>query len=224
MIPDKNYQGILFDFDGVLSQSMEDNFKAWEAATAEYGLDIKKEDYFPLEGMTVEDVAINLFRIYSKSIDDIKGVTSLKEAFYLKFHKFKLYPGVTPFIDWLVQNKIPIGIVTGAQKSRIVSTVKRTFLEKFNTLVTGDVVTKGKPFPDPYIMGSELLGISPEECIIIENAPLGIKAAKACNAYCIAISSTLGNSFLREADTIVECFAELRNLNIIKDLGGSANK
>ena len=48
MFSSKPYQGILFDFDGVLVQSMEDNFKAWQAATAEYGLTITGEDYFPL--------------------------------------------------------------------------------------------------------------------------------------------------------------------------------
>ena len=58
----------------------------------------------------------------------------------------------------LVQNKIPIGIVTGAQKARIISTVPREFLDKFNTLVTGDIVTKGKPFPEPYLFG--LVGLS----------------------------------------------------------------
>ena len=222
MTTGKNYRGILFDFDGVLSQSMEDNFKAWEAATAEYGLEIKKEDYLSLEGMPAKDVAVKLFSIYGKCIEDIKGVTTLKEAFYFKLHQFRLYPGVIPFIDLLVQNKIPIGIVTGAQKARIISTVAKEFLDKFNTLVTGDIVTKGKPSPEPYLFGCKSLRIRPEECIVIENAPLGIKAAKACNAYCIAISSTLHESFLQEADLIIKSFLQLDNLNIIETLISSS--
>ena len=77
----------VFDFDGVLSESMQDNFKAWQVATSKYGLTIKEEDYFPLEGMPGKDVALNLFRIYGRTIDDFQQVVNLKEASYLKFHQ-----------------------------------------------------------------------------------------------------------------------------------------
>ena len=218
MLSNHSYQGILFDFDGVLSQSMDDNFKAWQATAAEYGITIKGEDYFPLEGMPVKDVVVNLFQLYGKSISDVEKVARLKDDFYLKFNQFKLYPGVTTLIDILVDNRIPIGIVTGAQKARILATVPKVFIEKFNALVTGDMTLKGKPFPDPYLLGSELLGIPPEHCIVVENAPLGIQAAKTCKTYCIAICSTLESSFLQEANLIVESFEQLLNLDVINVL------
>ena len=70
--------------------------------------------------------------------------------------------------------------------------------------MTGDMTTKGKPSADPYLMGSASLSIPPEQCIVVENAPLGIQAAKAANAYCIDICSTLKSSFLQEADEIMK--------------------
>ena len=143
------YQGILFDFDGVLAQSMEDNFKACQAATSEYGLIIKGEDYFPLEGMPVKDEVVNLFQSYGQSVPDIEKIASLKDDYYQKSYQFKLFPGVTTLIDTLVENQIPIDIVTGGQKSRIMETVPETVLRKFNTLVTAEMTTQGKPFPDP---------------------------------------------------------------------------
>ena len=72
----------------------------------------------------------------------------MKDDYYLKLHQFKLYPGVTTLIDTLVENQIPIGIVTRGQKARILKTVLETVLRKFNTLVTADMTTQGKPFPD----------------------------------------------------------------------------
>ena len=214
----QHYQGILFDFDGVLSQSMEDNFKAWQAATTEYGLTITREDYFPLEGMPVNEVAEKLFQIYGQSVRDTQKVAELKDDYYLKLHQFKLYPSVTTLIDNLAENQTPIGIVTAAHKDRILKTVPGTFLEKFNALVTGDMTDKGKPFPDPYLKGCRALGISPEQCIVIENSPLGIQSAKAANAFCIAICSTLKSPILQAADEIVESFEQLRNLDVIDAL------
>ena len=77
-----SYKGILFDFDGVLAESMEDNFKAWQAATSEYGPTIKREDYSPLEGMPVKDVVVNQFQCYGQSVPDIEKVSSLKDDFF----------------------------------------------------------------------------------------------------------------------------------------------
>jgi beta-phosphoglucomutase-like phosphatase (HAD superfamily) len=115
----------------------------------------------------------------------------------LILHQFNLYSRATKLIDTLVENQIPIGIVTAGQKTRILKTVPGTVLGKFNTLVTGDMTKQGKPFPDHYLMGSASLGIAPEQSIVVENAPLGIQAAKA---YCIAICSTLESLYLQEAD------------------------
>ncbi len=224
MWANKIYHGILFDFDGVLANTMEYNFKAWKAATAEFGIKIKREDYFPLEGMPVKDVVINLFKIYGKNISDSEKVSVLKDNYFLKIHQFKLYLGVIPLIDALVKNKIPFGIVTAGQKNRILKTVPGTFLGKFNTLVTGDMTPQGKPFPDPYLIGSDALGVAPEQCIVVENAPLGIQAAKAANTYCIAICSTLESSYLHEADVVVDSFDQLRDFEVIENLiGGSLN-
>ena len=194
---------------------MEENFKAWQAATSEYELTIKREDYFPLEGMPPKDVVLYLFQHYDRQIPDVEKVAKLKDEYYLNAHQFKLYPGVDVLIDDLVECKTPIGIVTGAHKNRLLKTVPQAFLSKFDTIVTGDMTTKGKPSVDPYLMGSASLGIPPEQCIVVENAPLGIQAAKAANAYCIAICSTLKSSFLQEADEIIKSFDQLYDLDVI---------
>ena len=98
---------------------MEDNFKAWQAATSEYGLTIKREDYFPLEGMPVKDVVVNQFQCYGQSFPDIEKVASLKDEFFLRHHQFQLYSGVYRLIDSFVESQVPTGIVTGGHKARV---------------------------------------------------------------------------------------------------------
>lgn len=214
----KHYQGILFDFDGVLVQSMEDNFKAWQSVTAEYGLTIKKEDYFPFEGMTSKDVVLYLFQHYDCEVPDLEKIVKQKDNYYLNSHQFKPYAGVIPLIDTLVKNRVPIGIVTSGNKRRILKSVPQSFLSKFNTYVTGDMISKGKPSPEPYLMGCKNLNLTPYQCIVVENAPLGIQAAKAAKIFCIAICSTLEGSYLQEADAVIPSFEELRNLEVMNDL------
>ena len=92
------------------------------------------------------------------------------------------------------------------------NTVPKNFLKKFDTVVSGDRTFRGKPFPDPYLKGLSDLNLKREECIAVENAPVGIKSAKNANLYCIAVCSTLDKSYLKEADEIVEEFKDLNKV------------
>jgi beta-phosphoglucomutase len=78
--------------------------------------------------------------------------------------------------------------------------------------VYGNEVSKGKPEPEPYIKGIERLNLSSEECIAIENAPLGIASAKSAGLYCIGVCSTMTPEFLHAADELVHDFSGLQSL------------
>ena len=101
MCANKIYHGILFDFDGVLANTMEYNFKAWKAATAEFGIKMKREDYFPLEGMPVKDVVINLFKIYGKNISDTEKVSVLKDNYSVDDIKLYNLPEKFTGLPWV---------------------------------------------------------------------------------------------------------------------------
>ena len=134
----------------------------------------------------------------------------------LKNHRLVFYPSVKEFIDLLHSRDIPIAIVSGGRSERIRSSAPSVFLDKFKTIITAESTKRGKPFPDPYLEGARLLGFEAEDCIVVENAPLGIRSAKAAGAYCIAIASTVRRVKLREADEIVDVFQDLRDLISIR--------
>jgi sugar-phosphatase len=81
-------------------------------------------------------------------------------------------------------------------------------------MVAADEVTNGKPHPEPYLKGAELLGVSPLECLVIEDAPAGIRAAQAGGMKVIALTSTYPASALSEADVVVE---KLANIQVAPD-------
>jgi beta-phosphoglucomutase len=213
----KNIEGILFDFDGVLADTMDDNYKAWKKACRKFGADISKQEYFALEGMKLIETAKLIGHKYNLSPEDYKGIVDLKNKFYLRECSFKFYPGVIELVEKLY-SKVKMCIVSASPRHKIENTVPKEFLDKFDAIVSGDDTEKGKPDPAPYLMGCKKLNLLPQECIVFENAPLGIKSAKSAGIYCAAISSTLDKEFLKDADLIIEKFEDLQNIDVIKNV------
>ena len=211
-------KAILFDFDGVLADTLDDLFLSWKYAFSKFNVNIKKEDYFLLEGMNVLKIAKNISKKYGLIIDDYKKIVEIKNKFYLENHSFNFYDGVFELIEILKQENILIGIVSASPKEKLEKTVPKGFLEKFDVVISGDDVELGKPNPDPYLVAIKNLNLNPKECVVVENAPLGIKSAKSAGIFCIAICSTLEKSYLNEADIIIESFKDLKNTKILKKL------
>lgn len=209
-------RGILFDFDGVLADSMNDNFLAWEKAFSDLGVKIQKEEYFILEGRRLIEIAKILGEKYQINPEGYQKVVELKNKYYLDLYSFKFYPGVKEFIYLLKRENFLISIVSASPKEKLEKTVPKEFLKKFDVVICEDDLEKGKPDPEPYLKASKKLGLLPEECIAIENSPLGIESAKRAGIYCIAICSTLDKFLLRNADVIINDFKELRNIDKLK--------
>ena len=207
----KKIKGILFDFDGVLAKTMEDNFNAWKLAMKEYGVDLKENDYYILEGMPLKETAKKYCKKFGINESLAAEIVKKKEEHYLKKHNFEFYQGVEEFIDLLKSKGIRIGLVTSAWSGRLQNTVPHEFLKKFDTIIPGDKIRRGKPFPDQYLKGLSELKLKESECVVIENSPLGIQAAKNAGLYCIAICSTLDKSYLKGADEIINKFNDLKN-------------
>jgi len=199
---------------------MEDNFEGWRAVLREYGIDLKPEDYYPLEGLSVYELPERLFGRYRKKPPAAKTLVEKKEAHYLKNHRFSFYPGAEVLIDLLCSREIPLAIVTTALRSRLDHSVPRGFLAKFRGIVTGEDTSEGKPSPAPYLKGAEKLGFRPQECLVVENAPLGIESAKRAGAYCIAVCHTLSREYLGQADEVVASLEDLARLSKVKELLG----
>lgn len=202
---------------------MEDNFEAWRLALREYGIDLKPEDYYPLEGLSVYELPERLFGRYHQKPPASKIVVEKKESYYLKNHRFSFYPGAEGLIDLFRSRKIPLAIVTTALRTRLDRSVPQGFLEKFNGIVTSEDTKEGKPSPAPYLKGAEKLGVQPGDCLVVENAPLGIESAKRAGAYCIAVCNTLSREYLSQADEVVESLRDLPGLSKVKQLLGDSS-
>ncbi|MHC4664824.1 MAG: HAD family hydrolase [Planctomycetota bacterium] len=197
------YKAILFDFDGVIGKTMEDNYNAWACAFSTIGITLEKVDYFLLEGLDTKSVAKIILKRNKLDESLTDEVVVIKEKHYLEHNSFEFYPGIVDFINSL-DNQFKLALVSGATAGRLKKTVSPDFLRKFETVITGDKVQNSKPSPEPYLLASEQLGVPPSECLVIENAPLGIASAKKAGMDCAAVCSTLEHRYLAGADFIVE--------------------
>lgn len=203
-------RAVLFDFDGVIIRSMEDHFEGWRKALEEYGIEMSPEELFVLEGTGVEELAGQLTRKFNLPIDEAPNIIQKKRSYYEQIKKIELYPHLFDVIEWIEEKGLKVALVTGGNRDRVIETLESYgMLEHFPVIVTADDVFYTKPSPEPYLKAANLLDVEPSECVVIENAPLGIRSAKNAGMACIAISTTLPPSFLKEADVVTDNLDEV---------------
>lgn len=205
-----NFKAVLFDYDGVLADTMEDNFAAWAYAFRQYDRKIGRDDYFPLEGMTPKAIAELLGKRFGLEKEQYTSIPELKANYYREHNNFRLYKGVVETLRALRAKNIRLALVSGAAEHRIREMTPSDVLNFFDVIISADHVTQPKPHPESYLKGLELLGVAPQEAIVVENAPLGIQSAKAAGLYCVVLLTTLESSALSLADHVCRDIYELR--------------
>jgi len=199
----KKYQAVLFDFDGVLAQTMQDNFLAWKAALATAQIVLPEKDYYLLEGCKAVEVARHFLDQNKKDLSLISDLVRIKEDYYAKNNHFSLYPGATELLTELKAKGFKLALITGAGRERLERTLKPEISQFFSVIICADDVSKGKPDPEPYLTAAKKIQVAPTVCLVIENAPLGIRSARTAGMDCVAITTTLSADFLEEAQIIL---------------------
>ncbi len=210
----ENLKAVFFDFDGVLGRTMEDNFRAWQYAFSGHGISVDRERYFLIEGYSARKIAERFLEENGMDRNLGEEMMRLKDEFYLRNASFSLYDGAEDLVRGLKKMGFRTGIVSGGSSRRLRKSLDEDLLESFDVIVTGDSILRCKPHPEPYLSASEAVGCPPGECIAVENAPMGIRSAKGAGMRCVAITSTLGREYLKDADLIVGSMLELKKMVI----------
>lgn len=196
-LPKEEPKLVLFDMDGVLVDSMPIHDRAWRKAADKYDLEYTEGEFFRAEGMKGRDTIAMLYRRMHGS-DPSEEL--IREAYEYKTALFeqeqptllKPIPGVIDLIRYLEEERrIALGVVTGSTLANAHSRIGTFFSGLFadEVLVTADRVTKGKPDPEPYLLGMKRMGYSAEETLVVENAPLGVRSAVAAGAFTTAVTT-----------------------------------
>lgn len=203
-------RALIFDFDGVIIKSMEDHFAGWHHALMEYGIDMAPEELYLLEGVGTRDIAHQFTRRYNLPVDEASRLQKKKEIYYDQIKKVELYPHLIDLLNWATEKELKTALVTGRSRDRMIHSVESFGLnDYFDLFVTKDDVAQWKPSPEPFFLTAHILDVDPTECVVIENAPLGIRSAKSAGMQCIGLTTTLAPMFLKEADVVADNLSEV---------------
>lgn len=200
-------KAIIFDLDGTLVDNNEFHLKTWKQYLEEEGIDISDENYNKhINGRTNKDA---IEYIYGKKMSDaeVMHYTLEKEALYREMYKPYIKPvdGLIPFLEILEKMHIPIGMATSGIQVNIDFMFENIPIKKyFKVIVNSAHITNGKPHPEIYLKAASLLNVSPENCLVFEDAAVGIKSAKAAGMKVVAIDTTQPHYQLQEADLIIQ--------------------
>ena len=202
-------RGVLFDMDGVLFDSMPGHAVAWVKAVQRYGLSMTPEEVYMNEGRTGAGTINALAqRTWGRNAteQEIKDIYAAKSEEFNRYFEAQgeapVIPGVKKLLDKVRAKGLMRVIVTGSGQRSLLDNLNRHFPGQFTRelMVTAFDVKRGKPYPEPYLMGLQKAGITAEQAVVVENAPLGVQAARAAGIYTIAVNTgPLPDSVLWEA-------------------------
>ncbi len=205
---------ILLDMDGVVLDSPPMHLLSWQRTLEPLGVRLGAEDIFPLEGMPTERTAQKLTELMlgrACSPQEAQRLASRKRELFREIFQPTFVPGIAPLLQDLYGRGYRLGLVTGSARSVVDESFAPTgYADLFEVIVTGDDVSRGKPDPEPYQVAARQLNVPPSDCLVIENAPLGIRSARSAGMGCVALTTTLPASRLAAADQVFAHATELR--------------
>ncbi|WMW24375.1 HAD family phosphatase [Methanolobus sediminis] len=204
-------KALIFDMDGVLIDSMHLHALAWKNAFMEAGISIDERDIFALEGENDTGIVKRVLGINGNDSTDMETILATVPA---RKHQLFDRNSITMFdgIDDMlrqVKDKFRLAVVSGSDKKIVEIIMEKYFPGMIDVIVSGDDTKNGKPAPDPYNKAVEMLGISKEKCIVVENAILGVESAKNAGIFTVGIPTYLTRKELEHADIVLHDHEEL---------------
>jgi beta-phosphoglucomutase len=205
------FQAVLFDLDGVIVDTLHYHYLAWTHMFGKRGGAVSKHTVLLHEGRNSREVLPILMEEARVNIPETEHEWFIEEkrAYYRSIVQVKHYPQALDVVDELKRRGLKVALVTACALKNMQHSLDSTQQAHFDFIITGDEVPRAKPFADPYLTAARQLKVEPKDCIVVENAPLGIESAHNAGMYCIAIETTLGREFLTSANCILGDIGEV---------------
>lgn len=190
---------VIFDLDGTVVDNMALHAEAFAVFAARHGLPpLTEADRVKTDGRRNSEIFPLLFG-REMAREEWQTYEAEKEALYRDLSRGRLRPvaGLTALLDRLEAAGAAVALATSAPELNVVHTLGETGLtERFSVIVRGDQVGRGKPAPDVFLAAADRLGLPPARCLVFEDAPMGITAARAAAMPCVALTTTFSAAML----------------------------
>jgi HAD superfamily hydrolase (TIGR01509 family) len=198
-------RAVIFDMDGVIVDSEPYSMQALVDTLRLYGIEPTKEDLRRSYGRKIRDDFVDYFGRYGVTAD-VNLAMAHKEAryYHLAAGHLQPFPGVMPLLICIRDRGYRLALASSGDRVKVAFSLQALQLNGiFEAIVSGDDVTHSKPDPEIYVMAAQRLGVSPVDCVAIEDAPAGVEAAKRAGMSCIAVTNSVACQQLQRADLVV---------------------
>ncbi len=213
-------RAVIFDMDGVLTDSEPLINQAAVAMFRELGLPVQPEDFLPFVGTGEDRYIGGVAEKYGFALD---GPAAKKRTYeiYLDLvpRELKGFPGAHVLVKNCRLADLKVAVASSADLVKIEANLRQIELDpaSWDAIVTGEDVVNKKPAPDIFLAAAAKLGVPPAACVVIEDAVNGVQAAKAAGMRCVAVAQTFPAEKLRQADLVRPC---LRDVTLAALCGG----
>ena len=187
-------KAVLFDMDGVLINSMPNHAVAWQRSMATFGIRMTAADAYATEGARAIDTIRQMVKRQQGrdiSLDEAQRMYDVKARMFAEMPYAEVMSGAYELMEKIHRDGLQICVVTGSGQRPLISRLTTDFALFVDEqhIITAYDVSRGKPNPDPYLMGMRRGGVEPWQTIVVENAPLGVKAGNAARAFTIGVNT-----------------------------------
>lgn len=214
---------VIFDNDGVLVDSEPFSIAAYQRAIEEQGVKLSGDDLERNCGLTDADIIADMKTTYGADLD-LDLFSQRKAILYRELAEaspMHLFPGTLALIHELQRRSIPFALASSGSREKIAFNLQRAGIhEHFDHIISGEDFHRGKPDPEIFLKAAEVLEMSPERCVVIEDSINGLKAARAAGCFALAVTNTFPAENLRPyADLVVSSLESITVPRIEKLLG-----
>lgn len=204
-------RGIIFDMDGVLVFNRDAHIEAFEIICRKYGVPFSRKEFMPTFGMTNDQILAKLMPEVIKKTDWHK-IAAEKEEIYREIFERTIAPapGLVDFLKALKNEGFRTAVGSSGNTPNVNFVLSKCGITSyFDAIANGDMITHGKPDPEVYLLAAKKLNLDPAECIVAEDAPVGIEAARRAGCAVVAIASTFERSALSDYDLLIDDFTQI---------------
>lgn len=186
--------GVLFDMDGVLFDTMPVHADSWYETAQHFRIPASRDEFYLYEGQKGYDTICHIYeRAFGEkpSEETIADIYQYKTKLFTESIRVRLIPDVDKLIHYLYGRGLRIGVVTGSAQKDSIQRITEYFGQYIRPqrIVTADSVQRGKPHPDPFLKGLEMIDTGANSTVVIENAPYGVEAAARAGCFVIAVAT-----------------------------------
>jgi len=178
-MPTKNYEALIFDCDGTLTDSMPVHFVAWHRTMSHYGIIFPEDRFYSLGGMPTDKIIRMLASEQSVEVDVPAASIAKEDAFLELLHLLEPIQRVVDVARHF-HKQLPMVVASGGFRDVIKQQISQIGCDGlFDALVTAEDTTLHKPYPDVFLEAARRVGANPARCLVYEDSDLGLQAARA---------------------------------------------